>query len=151
MLQQAALLAKVNGEQLGVITTQLKDHEVRIRETKEELHSFKEEQNALWEKQKENEQIDASQRNELRICIENRVADLFRQNNFSEEDFKKYFGKFMNKAWRDVKRYSYVLGDAGVYTKLKYFNDVKEYIGTWTPHGYGVMGYKEHLDSLKTQ
>lgn len=149
MLNQAALIAKMNGEQIGVLSTQVKDHELRIRDAEKSIGDIKTEMETEREKMKQRERIEADEVNELNICMDNRIANLFHENDFSDDDFKKYFGKFKSKMWKDLKKQSFVRGHAGVDTKRMYFNDVKEYCGTWTPHGYGTTGYIEHLDSLK--
>ena len=144
--KQTALNLSGVAKQMGIITTKIKEQDIEIREIKNDFESFKEEQKSEWMKQKEKEYIEPDEQQELDQCITNRIVDLFKENGFSDDDFKKYFGWFKKKAWADGKRYSHVVGKSGVYTRKMYFNEVKEYYGTWTPHGYGVIGYRDHLN-----
>lgn len=144
MLNQTAFLLKTNSEQLGMLSTTIKRHEVLIQETAEGLSDLGRKFEDYKEAQKEKEYIEPEQVQEIADTLYNRVSGVLEQKNIDH----KYFGRFASKAWSDAKRHSYLVGKGGVYTKKMHFEDVKAYIGTWTPYGYGVDGYVQHLNSI---
>lgn len=144
IVSNTAVSTKEIASMLGVASSKLKQLELDRRRDSEKLDSLASEFEAYKELQKQKEYIDPADVFALRQTIENRVTDILKQNNINF----KYYGKYMSKCWRDVKKFAHVLGRGGVYTRKMYFNDAIEYIGTWVPHGYGVMGYKNHLDVL---
>ena len=145
-VNQTAATTAANAQQLGVVITQVQTLEVGQRELEQKHDALATSFEDYKKAQKEKEYIEPEQSQELDQLITNRVNDLLNANGIS---ISKYFGKFKSKAWQDGKKHSFVVGKAGVYTKRMFFEDVKEYYGTWTPHGYGVEGYVNHLNILK--
>ena len=146
VLDKTAMTTAANSEQLGLVIMKVKDIEAAQRELKEKHNTLVNHFGDYIEKQKQKEYIAPDEYQELDQLLTNRVNDLLRTYGINHN---KYFGKFKSQAWRDGKRYSHVVGKGGVYTKHMYFEDVKEYYGSWTPHGYGVQGYVNHLNALE--
>ena len=144
MFQQMIMTTAANAKQLGLVIPQVKELELGQRELRQDHNTLKGEFEDYKKAQKEKEYIPPEQVQELDELLTNRVSELLNSRGLSH---KKYFGKFKRKAWSDGKRHSYVVGKAGVYTKSMFFNDVKEYYGSWTPHGYGVDGYVNYLNT----
>lgn len=134
---------------VGVIQSQVERHEKTLMSIKEEQDAHYQEFIDYKEVQKDREYIEPADTQELREAVHNRIGDLLKWASVSEKDFGRLFGAFARKCWADCKKYANVIGTSGVYTKRKDFQNAKEYIGTWTPHGYGVKGYIDHLDTSK--
>lgn len=132
---------------VGILKNEVKSVNRSLLEVKEAEVSHYQEFLDYKEVQKDREYIEPADTQELKETVHNRIGDLLKQASISEKDFGRLFGAFARKCWIDCKKYANVLGTAGVYTKRKDFESAKEYIGTWTPHGYGVKGYIDHLDA----
>ena len=149
MQKQTQLTVRENSEQLGTIGTKVKENSIKIRETSESLNSFKEEQEIKWKRMSEKERIEEEEAGEIDTCITNRISVIAEENRWSDEDYANYFGGFKKQAWIDGKKHSYVVGKKGISTKKCFFNDVKEFYAGWTPYGWGVKGYMNHLDKRR--
>lgn len=141
---QVALQLGGIADTLGVIGNTVKRHEVEISTAKEEISTLKHDFETYKEIQADKEFILPKRVNELSNAVETRVSDLLRQHNRFD-----LYGRFKAQLWRNAKRYSYMVGKAGVYTQDKYFHEVMDYIGRWEPENYGTVGYINHLDSLR--
>lgn len=135
-------------QQMGILAPAVQKLQIEMREEAEWRTGFEKRYEEDQQRQKERERIESDELNELRICIENRVATIFRENNIQDN---KLFGVFMRKAWIDGKRHSRVKGKAGMDTRKMDFEEVKEFYSKWTPYAYGVEGYIKYLNSLNAQ
>lgn len=137
---------KTLSEQMGLVVSSVKQHEIEIRDINAWKDSFVEEYKMDQKRSKNNEYIEPHQAEELDQALSARVASILNDNGI---DVDLYFGRFKSKGWADAKRHSKCVGKKGIYTKKMYFVDVKEYIDSWTPYKHGVIGYKNHLDKIK--
>lgn len=126
-------------ESLGVISDAVKRHESAISR-----HDVKfEEVDAFIAEQKDKEIIDASEVSNIAKCIKNRCIDLLKDSERLD-----LVGKFMVKCRVDLRDNTHYIGRSGVYTKKLYYQSILDYIGNWTPEGWGTHGYINHLDAL---
>ena len=141
-LGRLALSSNAIAESVGVIQNTLVEHNREIMGVKEYLSSFREDFEAEKARNRDRERIEADEVNNVTQAIKSRVADLL-----SEVDRLDMFGKFTSKCRCDAKRHSYYRGVNAVDTKRMYYKELLEYIGNWTPEGFGgVAGYLNHLD-----
>lgn len=128
---------------IGVMQNTLKQHEKGIMQINEEIASIRDDFEAEKERTRNRERIEADEVNHITEAIKSRVTDLL-----SKLDRFDKFGALTAKCRCDAKRHSYYRGINAVDTKVMYYNDLLEYIGKWTPEGYGgVSGYINHLDA----
>lgn len=110
---------------------------------KEDISSIREDFEAEKARNRDRERIEADEVNHITQAIKSRVSDLL-SNSGRIDDM---FGKFTAKCRVDAQRYSYYRGRNAVDTKVMYYETLLEYIGNWTPEGFGgVTGYLNHLD-----
>lgn len=141
-LGKLALSSNAVAESVGVIQNTLTEHGRQIMGVKEDISSIREDFEAEKAKNRDRERIEADEVNNVTQAIKSRVADLL-----SEVDRLDMFGKFTSKCRCDAKRHSYYRGTNAVDTKRIYYRELLEYIGNWTPEGFGgVAGYLNHLD-----
>ena len=138
-----ALSSKMVADSVGVIQNTVVDHEKRIMKNSEDYASLRkdfEEEKAL---RRDRERIEADEVNHITQAIKSRVKDLLDDSGRIDD----MFGKFTAKCRSDAQRYSYYRGRNVVDTKVMYYEALLEYIGKWTPEGYGgVSGYISYLD-----
>lgn len=133
-------------KQMGINTSAINRHEIAITGLKEEFSNFKEIYEQDKEIAKQNEYISPAERQEVADALTNRVTDIC-----NAHDCFDLFGEIKRKGWADIKKYANVVGTGGVYTKKLHFRGAIDYIGTWQPHGYGIVGYIEHLRNRKNK
>lgn len=146
-VNQMAVTAQTTSEQMGIVTTMVKDHEIRIRNNENDYSGLRNDFETYKTQQSEKEFISPDKVQNIRQVMTNRVADLLKSHNISHD----YWQPFMRKAWTDAKSKANVVGKAGVYTKEMHYEDAINYIGRWIPEGYGVEGYVEHLNIVRKQ
>lgn len=127
-------------KQMGIMTNEVQNLRVGYERHDAEIEQIK-------KRQKENEHITPHQRQELKICVENRVGMVLK--DIGEPIPSPHYGAFARKCWSDSKRFSKVVGTGGVDTRSVDFEDCKDYIGKWTPHGWSVRGYIDYLENRK--
>ncbi len=141
-LGRLALSTNTVAESVGVIQKTITEHTRQIMSVKEDVSSIREDLEAEKARARDRERIEADEVNNVTQAIKSRVADLL-----SEVDRLDMFGKFTAKCRCDAKRHSYYRGTNAVDTKRIYYRELLEYIGKWTPEGFGgVAGYLNHLD-----
>ena len=141
-LGRLALSSNAIAESVGVIQNTLTEHGRQIMGVKEDISSIREDFEAEKARARDRERIEADEVNNVTQAIKSRVADLL-----SEVDRMDRFGRFTAKCRCDAKRHSYYRGVNAVDTKRMYYKELLEYIGNWTPEGFGgVAGYLNHLD-----
>lgn len=146
LVKQTAFNVSAISEQMGIVEQRVKNHETRITSLEEHTNESDKAFKDFKEYVKENEYISPEKVEKLKTAMGNRVVDLLSQLNLSQSEFGEYYGKFMSKFWWDCKKHSYAIGKAGVYTKERHFSPLMEYVGLWTPEGYGsATGYISHL------
>ena len=142
--KQTALNISSISDQMGIVTTKVKQLSIESRENREGLKALRQDFEDEKERNRLNEYIDPSQVQELDEALKNRVSDICNDHNCFD-----LFGKLKRKGWNDAKKYSNVVGKAGVYTKRIHFESAVEYLATWSPHGWGILGYIKHLRGLE--
>lgn len=128
-------------EQMGVVVSTVKKLEIDDREERAWRSSFLEQYEMDKEIARQRERIEPEESEELHHMIKSRVASLLNDYGI---DFS-FFKGFCMKAWCDAKAYGNVSGKRGVETKRMFFQSAKDYINSWTPHGFSVEGYRDHL------
>lgn len=142
-LGRLALSSNAIAESVGVIQNTLVEHNREIMCVKEDLSSFRDDFEAEKARNRDRERIEADEVNHITQAIKSRVSDLLSDSGRIDD----MFGKFTAKCRVDAQRYSYYRGRNAVDTKVMYYETLLEYIGNWTPEGYGgVSGYINHLD-----
>ena len=142
-----ALSSKALAESLGVMQTTIVDLGKRMMRSEEGISSLREDFEAEKARNRDRERIDADEVENITQAIKNRVTDLLKD----VDRFDK-FGSFTAKCRCDANRFSYYRGKNAVDTKRIYYRELLEYIGKWTPEGYGgVAGYINHLDSIQNR
>lgn len=139
-LGQLALKHSAVLDAIGVVQNSVKEHEREILSVKETVGALRDDFEAEKQIRKNRERIDAGEVNNLTRVICHRCEDLLRK-----EDRLDLLGKFTSKCRHDCKINSYYYGKSGVDTLRMYYNELIEYIGAWTPEGWGVVGYINHL------
>lgn len=143
-LGRLALSSNAVAESVGLIQKTITEHTKQIMGVKEDLSSFREDFEAEKARNRDRERIEADEVNNVTQAIKSRVTDLLTEANRFD-----VFGKFTAKCRCDAKRHSYYRGTNAVDTKRIYYRELLEYIGNWTPEGYGgVAGYLNHLDEF---
>lgn len=152
-LEQALELAKQNAinlsavsDQMGIVNATMKRHDIEIRQNKEDIRNIRTDHEQFKEYMEESRNIDPTQAQELEQAVKSRAAHLLNEIGCSEEEFKKYFGKFTARCWNDAKNKRLVVGHKGMYTPRRNFEPSKNYINGWTPYKHGVQGYIDYLD-----
>ena len=142
-LGRLALSSNAIAESVGVIQNTLVEHNKMIMKNREDYASLKEDFEAEKALRRDRERIEADEVNHITQAIKSRVSDLLSGSGRIDD----MFGKFTAKCRVDAQRYSYYRGRNAVDTKVMYYEALLEYIGNWTPEGYGgVSGYINHLD-----
>lgn len=140
VVKQTAFNTQSISDQMGIVATTLKNHDIAIRELREDRKADREDFENYKLIQKEKEFAEPARVQELADAVKNRVSDIC--NEFGCYDM---YGSFSRKAWIDAKKFANVVGKGGVYTRQMHVDEAIEYIGTWKPHGYGIQGYIDHL------
>ena len=133
---------KTIANSLGVLQSAVSEHSMKLMQHDEEIASFRQDFEAEKARNRDRERIEADEVNHVTEAIKSRVKDLL-------DDTGRFdlFGKFCAKCRCDCKRHSYYRGINAVDTKQMYYRELLEYIGNWTPEGFGgVSGYINHLD-----
>ena len=140
-LKLTALNQKTMNEQMGLLAEGFKEVKRETTSLRVDISTVKERMDII-----EGEQfVRPYQQAQYEPAIKSRVADLLR--GVGRIDDKDLWQKFMRKCWSDCKTKSVMVGKRGVYTEKCNHARVLEYIGEWTPEGYGgVAGYINHLD-----
>lgn len=142
-LGRLALSSNAIAESVGVIQNTLTEHGRQIMGVKEDVSSIREDFEAEKARNRDRERIEADEVNHITQAIKSRVSDLLSDSGRIDD----MFGKFTAKCRCDAKRHSYYRGVNAVDTKRMYYKELLEYIGNWTPEGFGgVAGYLNHLD-----
>lgn len=142
LFEQAALTTTETSKQMGIMSTRISDHEIRIRAAEAGIGTIKDDFDLYKKSQTEREYIDPADKEGLRITLENRVRSILEDYGIDG----RYFGRFMRKGWSDGKKKANIVGAGGVYTKKMHLEMALNYLGTWVPEGFGVEGYKKYLD-----
>lgn len=141
-LGRLALNSNTIAESVGLMQNTLVEHHKAIMGVKEDISSMREDFEAEKARNRDRERIEADEVNNVTQAIKSRVRDLL-----SDVDRFDKFGSFTSKCRHDAKRHSYYRGTNAVDTKRMYYKELLEYIGNWTPEGFGgVAGYLNHLD-----
>lgn len=127
-------------DSIGVINDAVKRHEAAIQKYDRKFDEI----DSFIVEQREKEIIDAYEVANLSKCIKNRCVELL-----AECDRLDLVGKFMMKCRVDLKENTHYIGRAGIYTKKQHYQLILNYIGDWTPDGWGTHGYINHLDALE--
>ena len=138
--KQTAFNLQAVSEQMGMITSTVKQQGLTIREHTNDIRNLRYDFEKSEEKRRQNEYCEPAEQQKIYEAVHNRVTDICKEYGCYD-----YYGAFCKKAWFDGKKHSYVLGKAGVYTKKMYVKDVINYYGTWIPEGYGIDGYINRL------
>lgn len=140
-LKLTALNQKTINEQMGLLAEGFKEVKRETTSLRVDMSTVKERMDII-----EGEQfVRPYQQAQYEPAIKSRVADLLR--GVGRIDDSDLWQKFMRKCWSDCKTKSVMVGKRGVYTEKCNHAKVLEYIGEWTPEGYGgVAGYINHLD-----
>lgn len=141
---QTAIQLGSIADSLGVMSTAIKKHETAIVTLDEKLDALREDHEREKQLRKDRERIEEDEVNSLSMAIKNRVTDLLR-----EHDRFDLFGRFTAQCRNDARKYSYYRGIGGRSTKFMYYQELLDYVGNWTPEHWGVVGYINHLDSLR--
>lgn len=155
-LSLAAVTSQRISEQMGLVNA-------RIDATESKIDKLIEKQDATDRRMKNYEDrlhVTRSQRKRIKQAAHNRVEYLLgmrkeggvldRQSLFADKYYRK---AFIGKCYTDARRESR-LGDSIEETLVRDFEEVIDYIGTWTPAvsfegRIGVEGYKAYLDARR--
>jgi len=135
-------------QQMGIFKMTIDKHEERIMQL---------ERNDMLRSQ--NERLDLDQRRRLYSAVHLRAGHILKivdENgniNKNLSDYKKYYGKFCSKCFRDSQKHSYC-GIPYSETKMKDYEAVMDYVSKWEPEiswngNYGTNAYKDYLDDLQ--
>lgn len=131
---------------MGVLKNAVGDHEKHLMRHDEEISSMRSDFEAEKARNRNRERIEADEVNHITQAIKSRVKDLLDDSGRIGD----MFGLFTAKCRIDAQRYSYYRGVNAVDTKRMYYRELLEYIGKWTPEGYGgVSGYISHIDEKR--
>ena len=145
-LGRLALSSNAVAESVGLIQNTLTEHNREIMRVKEDISSIKEDFETEKARARDRERIEADEVNHVTQAIKSRVKDLLDDSGRIGD----MFGLFTAKCRADAQRYSYYRGRNAVDTKRMYYRELLEYIGKWTPEGYGgVSGYISHIDEAR--
>lgn len=146
MLQLSALNQKNTDKQMGILVEGYKEVKGETVTLRSDFTKLSERMDLI-----ESEQfVRPHQQAQYEPAIKNRVADLLRDAGYIDD--KEMWQKFMRKCWSDCKTKSVMVGKRGVYTEKCNHSMVLEYIGNWTPEGYGgAIGYINHITRKQGQ
>ena len=136
-------------DNLSWVVPSIKENNIKIKTIENDISTLKNDLDTYKQLQALKEYIEPEEKENLNDVMNNRVIDLLNDHSFEPSTYNYFFGNFKKKFWRDIKKEANVCGCAGVYTKKMHYSYAIEYAGTWTPRGYGVDGYIEHLNLLR--
>lgn len=146
IVNQTAMNVSVMSDNLGIITHTVKNVVNDVKSIKEEIGTLRNDFEAQKQLTKDRERVDQDEVDGITNTIDNRVTDILKQCNRYD-----LYGSFCSKCRHDARKHSYYRGRAGWGTKKMYLPELIEYIGAWTPEGWGIVGYINHLDVLRKQ
>lgn len=139
-LQLTALNQKNVTEQMGILTSGFKELKSDNLLMRSEIDRTNERIDTLEKEQF----VRPYQQAQYDPAIKSRVSDLLKDIGYIDD--KEMWRSFMRKCWYDCKSKSVMVGTRGVYTEKANHERVLDYIGRWTPEGFGgAIGYANHL------
>lgn len=147
MIGQTAFNVQNISEQMGVLTTQVKELKINMMRQDEKIQSIDD----RLVKHENRITVDVNEANNIKSSIHKRAAELlgiyYVDGVVAEEcvcDDIKYRGKFISRCYVDARKESR-LGTPLYTTFHRDYMEVLDYINAWVPPT-GVEGYKEYLD-----
>ena len=147
VVKQSAFNIQSVGEQMGIITSEVKSLKVQQLRMSEQMGALADRMQGYEDRIR----VSRSEAQTIKRAIHARVIELLGIEfvdgcvaDWCISDDKKYRGGFISRCYHDAREYSR-LGTPYYETYHKDYLEVLEYINTWVPMR-GVTGYKEYLD-----
>lgn len=156
MLQITAMNQKSISEQMGIVTSAVKEIRGNVADVKNEINVLNERMQGYEDRIR----IDRNQARRLRNAIHARCNDLlgivYENGVVTQESLfadKHYKGGFIGRCYKDARDHS-ELGTPYTETYVKDYDEVMRYVSAWEPEmAYagisGVAGYKLYLDERR--
>lgn len=147
VVRQSAFNIQTVGEQMGIISTELKNLKIEQLRTGEKIEAITDRMQNYEDRLRVNRACAQT----IRRAIHARASELlgieYENGRVADRCINtdaRYRGKFISRCYYDAREHS-KLGTPYYETYQRDYREVLDYIGTWVPQE-GVTGYKEYLD-----